>query len=175
MRLALLVAVLPLLQVTMADRLPWGGPDLMVLAVVGVALARGPLWGAAYGFAGGLAVDLAPPADHTIGLSALAFCLTGFVCGLRDLIPAASDRPSAPRILAMAATGTYLALILQTAGRMLLDHAPWDPVSMFQAMAWTVAGGSLVLTGLLVLGDRRTRSRRVEPRRIAALSRSVRV
>jgi hypothetical protein len=171
--MALLVAVLPLLQVTLADRLPWGGPDLMVLAVVGVALARGPLWGAAYGFAGGLAVDLTPPADHTIGLSALALCLTGFACGLRNLVPPASDRPSAARVLAMAATGTYLAPALRTAGQIALDHAPWDPLTLAETMAWTVIGGSLALTGLLIASDRRGRARRTVPRGV--LLRGVRV
>jgi rod shape-determining protein MreD len=56
--------------------------DLALLAVVGFALARGPEFGAISGFAGGLLLDLAPPADHTAGRWALALALAGYLGGL---------------------------------------------------------------------------------------------
>jgi rod shape-determining protein MreD len=80
---ALLVTAL-LLQLTVLDLLPLPGgvaPDLVLLVVVAIALTGGPLPGLVAGFAAGLALDLAPPADHTIGAYALVFCLTGYACG----------------------------------------------------------------------------------------------
>ncbi|HEY3004010.1 MAG TPA: rod shape-determining protein MreD [Kribbellaceae bacterium] len=56
--------------------------DLALLAVIGFALARGPEFGALTGFAGGLLLDLAPPADHTAGRWALALTLAGYLGGL---------------------------------------------------------------------------------------------
>jgi rod shape-determining protein MreD len=80
---ALLVTAL-LLQITVLDLLPFPGgvaPDLVLLVVVAIALTGGPLPGLAAGFAAGLALDLAPPANHAIGAYALVFCLTGYACG----------------------------------------------------------------------------------------------
>ena len=79
---AVLAAVF--LQVTLLDRLPLPGgspPDLVLLVVVTLALASGPLEGAVIGFGAGLAADIAPPAAHLVGLSALVFCLVGYGCG----------------------------------------------------------------------------------------------
>lgn len=73
------------LQLTVVTRLPFPGdvePDLVLVAVVALALANGPLPGAVTGFATGLAADIAPPADHTIGRYALVLCVVGYLCGL---------------------------------------------------------------------------------------------
>ncbi len=85
-RVALFVALVVtaiIAQVTVVNRLPLpgGGPDLVLLVVVSIALVEGPLRGAVIGFLAGLAVDLVPPADHTIGRFALAFALVGYVAG----------------------------------------------------------------------------------------------
>jgi rod shape-determining protein MreD len=79
---AVLTAIL--VQVTVLNNVPFPGgspPDLVLVVVVAMALASGPLEGAVIGFAAGLAVDVAPPASDLVGLSALAFCLIGFGCG----------------------------------------------------------------------------------------------
>ena len=63
------VAVALLAQLTFINRLalPGGtGPDLVLLAVVALALTGGPLPGMLTGFLAGLALDVAPPASHTI-------------------------------------------------------------------------------------------------------------
>jgi rod shape-determining protein MreD len=56
--------------------------DLVLIVVVALALFRGPEWGAIAGFAGGLLLDVVPPADHTAGRWALALALAGYVAGL---------------------------------------------------------------------------------------------
>lgn len=79
----LLVAIV--LQLTVLDRLPLPGgvsPDLVLLVVVALALSSGPLPGMIGGFCAGLALDVAPPADHLVGLYALVFCLVGYFCGM---------------------------------------------------------------------------------------------
>ena len=79
----LLVALV--LQLTVLDRLPLPGgvaPDLVLLVVVALALSSGPMSGMICGFCAGLALDIAPPSDHLIGVYALVFCVVGYFCGL---------------------------------------------------------------------------------------------
>jgi len=76
---ALFAAVV--VQVTVVNRLPLPGgaaPDLVLLLVTAIAVCTTPLAGALAGFAGGLALDVAPPAIHYAGEYALVFCLTGW-------------------------------------------------------------------------------------------------
>jgi rod shape-determining protein MreD len=81
---AALIAVGLVLQLTVINRLqlPDGGaPDLVLMLVVALGLANGPLAGAVTGFAAGLCLDLAPPASQLIGQYALVFCLVGWAAG----------------------------------------------------------------------------------------------
>jgi rod shape-determining protein MreD len=76
---ALLAAVI--VQLTVVNRLPLSGdawPDLVLLVVTAIAVFTSPLAGALAGFAGGLALDVAPPALHYAGEDALVFCLAGW-------------------------------------------------------------------------------------------------
>ncbi|MFO7250297.1 MAG: rod shape-determining protein MreD [Actinomycetes bacterium] len=82
--------LVPLLQVTVVNRLPFPGaapPDLVLAAVALVAAARGPVTGTLTGFAAGLAADLLPPADAVTGRSALVFAVVGYGCGLLRRAP----------------------------------------------------------------------------------------
>jgi rod shape-determining protein MreD len=91
---AALVAVV--VQVTIVDRIafPGGtGPDLVLLAVVALALASGPMVGVLTGFWAGLALDVAPPGSHFVGQNALVFCLVGYACGLMADAPAHEGVP----------------------------------------------------------------------------------
>ena len=88
MRRALLatVAILAtvLIQVTVLNNVPFpggAGPNLVLVAVVAMALAAGPRDGAIIGFAAGLALDIAPPASGLVGQNALVLCLVGYGCG----------------------------------------------------------------------------------------------
>jgi rod shape-determining protein MreD len=56
-------------------------PNLALLVVVAAALVRGPDLAAVIGFLAGLAVDLAPPADHVAGRWALALVVVGYLAG----------------------------------------------------------------------------------------------
>ncbi len=71
------------LQVTLFPHFAWQGvvPNLVLLVVVGAALARGAGFGMVLGFLSGVALDLAPPADHVAGRWALALVLVGYVAG----------------------------------------------------------------------------------------------
>ena len=123
------VAVALLAQLTFVSRLalPGGaGPDLVLLAVVALALTGGPLPGLLTGFLAGLALDVAPPASHTIGQYALVFCVVGYACGrlagLGDASPALYVAISA----AAAAVGAALHAAL---GVMLSDpEVTWAAV-----------------------------------------------
>lgn len=81
---ALLIVVTVTLQVTTFANLSFGGvvPDLALLVVIAAALVRGPDYAALVGFAAGLVLDLAPPADSTAGRWALAFVIVGYLTGL---------------------------------------------------------------------------------------------
>jgi rod shape-determining protein MreD len=76
---ALFAAVV--IQLTVVNRLPLPGataPDLVLLLVAAIAVNTSPTTGAVTGFAGGLALDVAPPAAHYVGEYALVFCLVGY-------------------------------------------------------------------------------------------------
>jgi rod shape-determining protein MreD len=119
-----------LLQVTVANRLPLPGsviPDLVLLAVVALALVNGSLPGLVTGFFAGLATDIVPPADHTIGRYALVYCLIGYVCGL-----AAPDmeRSAMLPFVAVAAGAFAGSVLYALLGSMLGDpRARWPVVS----------------------------------------------
>ena len=107
-------------QVTVLDNLPFPGgspPDLVLLAVVTLALVTGPEAGAIAGFTAGLALDIAPPATGLLGLSALVFCLVGYGCGkLRAPLEDASWLPLAAVALGVAGGEALYALVGVTFG-----------------------------------------------------------
>ncbi len=123
------VAIALLAQVTFVDRLVLPGrasPDLVLLAVIALALTGGPTAGMLTGFAAGLALDVAPPASHTIGQYALVFCLVGYgygrLAGLGEASPVRYVGISA----AAAAVGAALHAVL---GVMLSDpEVTWAAV-----------------------------------------------
>ena len=77
------VSLALVLQVSFFPHLAWRGigPDLCLLVVVGAALTRGPQFAMVLGFFAGVALDLAPPADHLAGRWALALVVVGYVAG----------------------------------------------------------------------------------------------
>src|SRR5215467_3137659 len=124
MRRALLATVAVLaaivLQVTVLNNLPFPGgysPNLVLVVVVAMALASGPLEGAVIGFAAGLAIDIAPPATDLLGQSALVFCLVGYGCGkLRPALERSAWLPVAAVALGAAAGEALYALVGLTFG-----------------------------------------------------------
>jgi rod shape-determining protein MreD len=81
--LALLITIAVVLQVAMFPYVSYAGvvPNLALLVVVAAALSRGPEFAAVIGFLSGLAIDLAPPADHVAGRWALALVVVGYLAG----------------------------------------------------------------------------------------------
>jgi rod shape-determining protein MreD len=79
--LAAVVVVGVLLETTVFAELRLAGvrPDLLVLSVVAVAMASGPVSGAAFGFSAGLVADLL--FDLPVGVSALVYTAAGFAVG----------------------------------------------------------------------------------------------
>ena len=117
----LLVLAAVVLQLTVLDRLPLPGdvsPDLVLLVVVALALSSGPMAGMITGFLAGLALDIAPPSDHLVGVYALVFCLVGYFCGR-----IAADLESTVLLpLAASAAGAAAGAALYAGLGLLLDR-----------------------------------------------------
>jgi rod shape-determining protein MreD len=78
-----LILLAVVLQVAVFSTFSLAGvvPNVALLVVVAAALVRGPEFAAVLGFLAGLAVDLAPPADHVAGRWALALVVVGYLAG----------------------------------------------------------------------------------------------
>ncbi len=127
-RLLAAVVAVPLfflLQVTVLTQLTWHGlaPHLVLLMVVGAALATDTRFATLLGFAAGLLLDVAPPGDHTAGRWALALLVVGYVVGRlsHDHRPAPAGpldaeqvrllrRPPLLLVLAAAAGGSFVGM-----------------------------------------------------------------
>ena len=81
--LTMVITFAVVLQVALFPHLAYAGvvPNLALLVVVAAALVRGPEFAAVIGFLSGLAIDLAPPADHVAGRWALALVVVGYLAG----------------------------------------------------------------------------------------------
>jgi rod shape-determining protein MreD len=81
LRASVVLFVAAMLQVVIVSALVFGGgaPELLLVTVVALGLLRGSVPGAAFGFAGGLIVDLLTLA--TLGVTSLVLTLAGFWAG----------------------------------------------------------------------------------------------
>jgi rod shape-determining protein MreD len=81
-RIVLVIISLVVLQTTVFTHLRVFGsiPDLCLVGTVAMAYEQGPVSGALFGFVSGLAIDLF--LTTPIGLSALAFAITGYAVGV---------------------------------------------------------------------------------------------
>jgi rod shape-determining protein MreD len=127
---ALVLAVVCQLAVVNRAPLPGGAvPDLVLLVVVAVAVNTGPLTGMLAGFAGGLALDVAPPGGHLAGQYALVFCLTGYACGrIRSAVSEAGGEQTVVTSLTVMAVGVAIGEAGKAAlGMMLSDPGVTGP------------------------------------------------
>lgn len=148
---AVAVVVALVLQVSLFPYLAWDGivPNLVLLVVVGAALTRGPQFAAVLGFAAGLALDLAPPADHVAGRWALALVVVGYVAGRvrRDA------RPTPGTVLATVAASSFVGTsVFALSGLLLQDPATGIPELLeivLVGVLWDVLLTPLVLPPVL--------------------------
>jgi rod shape-determining protein MreD len=84
-----------LVQVSLASTIEVaeGHPDVVLVLVIGIALLRGPVFGAVVGFWAGLVLDVA--SLETLGLTSLLLTLAGYFAGrLGDVTTKSSAHPS---------------------------------------------------------------------------------
>jgi rod shape-determining protein MreD len=81
LRAAAVLFLAAMLQVVIVSSVPvaGGAPDMLLVVVVSLGLLRGSVPGAAFGFVGGLIVDLLTL--ETLGITSLVLTLAGFWAG----------------------------------------------------------------------------------------------
>lgn len=161
---ALAAVVLALvLQVSVFPHVAWQGivPNLVLLVVVAAALTRGAQFAAVLGFVAGVALDLAPPADHVAGRWALALVLVGYVAGRVHQ----EQRPTATAVVATVAVSSFVGTSVFALTGMLLEDPGFGVASLLQvilvAVLWDVLLTPFALPALMGL------FRRLEPERVA--------
>jgi rod shape-determining protein MreD len=161
--LTLVVTVAVVLQVALFDSVAYRGvvPNLALLIIVAAALVRGPEFAAVLGFLSGVALDLAPPADHVAGRWALALVVVGYLAGrVRH-----DARASALAAVVVVAASSFVGTSIFALSGMLLSD-PALPVADALAVVPAAVGYDVLLTPLVVpLMMRLFRS--LEPHRVA--------
>jgi rod shape-determining protein MreD len=136
--LFLALAVVGQLVVINRAPLPGGGtPDLVLLVVTALAVTSGPMAGTLAGFAGGLALDIAPPGGHLAGEYALIFCLVGYACGR---IMTAVEEATGERPVVTALTVMAVGAAVGEAGKAALGRMVSDPGVTGQAIRHVLPG-----------------------------------
>lgn len=158
---ALLTALV--LQVSVFPHLAFHGivPDVVLLVVVAVGLKHGSETAMTLGFAGGLLLDLVPPADHVAGRWALALLVAGYVAGRL-----ATSAPRRTVVVATVAACSFVATSLfELSGLVLRDPVVDIPVLLEAVVVALVLD---VLIGLLVVPAFLALDERLEPDRLPA-------
>lgn len=144
---AVFIAVI--VQLTLLSRLglPGATPDLVVVTVVALALAYGPLPGAIAGFSAGILLGLAPPFDGILGVQAFILTIVGLITGA---VVDPRDR-SVPVIMGMVGLSTGGVVLLNALVLTVLsgDRVVWETVP---GLALTSALYGLILAPLVVPG-----------------------
>ena len=155
------LAVVP--QITLFPYLSYNGvvPNLALLVVVAAALSRGPEFAAVIGFLAGLAIDLAPPADHVAGRWALALVVVRYLAG-RVRQDAHSSAVAA--VVTVAAASFVGTSVFALSGMLLGD--PALPVGEALAVIPVAVLYDVALTPF-VLPVMMRLYRRLEPHRVA--------
>lgn len=163
--LVALVAVLAalVLQVSLFPHLAWQGivPNLCLLVVVAAALTIDAPSAMVLGFLAGVALDLAPPADHVAGRWALALTVVAFLAArVRQDV-----RPTALAVVATVAAASFVGTsVFALTGLLLSDPALAVPELLTVisiAVVWDVLLTPFVLPVLIGM------FRRLEPERVA--------
>jgi rod shape-determining protein MreD len=162
---AALVSLAVVLQASVFDAFAWHGivPDLALLVVVGVSLVRGGEFGMVAGFAAGVVLDLAPPADHLAGRWALALLVVGYVAGRvrQDVRPGSA--PTATTVMATVAACSFVGSSIFALTGVLLRDPSVGIGEVLQVIAISLVWD--VLLAPLVLPVVMAAFRRLEPAR----------
>lgn len=144
---ALLIAYA--IQLTVLSRIDFPGatPELVLVVVCALAMSMGPLPGAIIGFAAGLALDIAPPADGTLGIQALIYLIAGFSVGF---LYYAAERPVLITIGVVAlAAGAAPLVYAAISGLVGSPRVIWESVPL---LVVTSAAYAAILTPFVVPG-----------------------
>lgn len=150
------VGVALVVQVTVFPHLAWHGivPNLCLLVVVAAAMTVEAPFALILGFAAGLLLDLAPPADHVAGRWALALTVVAFLTA--RLRP--DSRPSALTVVGTVAAASFVATSLFALTGVILSDptmtvgGPLEVVLV--AVVWDVLLTPFVLPPLMTLFSR---------------------
>ena len=147
--LVLLLLLAAVLQVSFFGFFTLDGvvPNLVLLVVVAVAIARGPEVAAPLGFLGGLVLDLVPPADHVAGRWALALVVAAYVAGrVRQ-----DARRSTLVALVTVAAASFLATSVFALSGMALGDTTVDPTAALRVVLVSVGYDLLLAPFVLPL------------------------
>jgi rod shape-determining protein MreD len=144
---AIFIAVIVELTLLARLGLPGATPDLVVVTIVALALAYGPLPGALAGFSAGILIGLAPPFDGILGVQAIIFTLVGLVTGA---VVDPRDR-SVPVIVGMVGLSTGAVVLFNALFLSVLtgNRVVWEAVP---ELTLTAALYGLILAPLVVPG-----------------------
>ena len=150
------VVVALVVQVSLFPHLAWNGvvPNLCLLVVVAAALTVEAPFALVLGFAAGLTLDLAPPADHIAGRWALALTIAAFLAArVRQDV-----KPTALAVVGTVAAASFVATSLFALSGVLLSDPAMSVAGLLEvvlvAMVWDVLLTPFVLPPLMKLFSR---------------------
>jgi len=161
--LTMVITFAVVLQVVLFPHLAYAGvvPNLALLVVVAAALVRGPEFAAVIGFLSGLAIDLAPPADHVAGRWALALVVVGYLAGrVRQ-----DARTSALAAIVTVAAASFVGTSIFALSGMVLSDPAVPAVEALAVIPTAVVYDVLITPFVLPLMMRLFR--RLEPHQVA--------
>ena len=147
------VVVALVVQVSLFPHLAWHGivPNLCLLVVVAAALTVEAPFALVLGFAAGLTLDLAPPADHIAGRWALALTIAAFLAArVRQDV-----KPTALAVVGTVAAASFAATSLFALTGVLLSDPTMSITGLLEvvlvAVVWDVLLTPFVLPPLMKL------------------------
>lgn len=153
---ALAVVVALVVQVSLFPHLAWHGivPNLCLLVVVAAALTVEAPFAMVLGFTAGLALDLAPPADHVAGRWALALTVVAFLAArVRQ-----DQKPTALAVVGTVAASSFVATSLFALTGVVLSDPAMSVSGLLEvvlvAVVWDVLLTPFVLPPLMRLFSR---------------------